>query len=239
MKTTLAILIIIIVIAIIGGAYYVDVNHVLAPTTSSSTPMVASTTTTTATTSTASNPSTNSNYYTDVSTWQTSTETQAGLSIAYPLDFTIDETNSTAPNDNWRLNQQDPGVLVLTITVPKAFEPQTNFADATLTVGYSQNSDAIANCLVEDPGDGPATATSSAVINGINFTVFNSSDVGAGNIYKTVSYRTLHAGSCYAVEYTVHSAELGNFPPSYDLTQYSDPQIDDVMNRVVGTFKFL
>jgi hypothetical protein len=234
MKTAVASIIIILVILGVIGAYYFGVHHALAPATSTSTSVVV----TTSTTTTAANPSSGS-YYTDVSTWQTSSQPQAGFSIAYPLDFAVDTNTNVTPTTDWRVNTQDLGVKVITITVPKTFEPQTNFVDATLTVGYSQNSKAVADCLVADPGDGPETGTSNATINGTNFTVFTSSDAGAGNIYKTTSYRAVHSGSCYAVEYTVHSAELGNFPPSYDLTQYSDSMIDAVLNRIVGTFRFI
>lgn len=233
MKTSLVVIIIVVVLAIIGGAYYFSAHHALAPVTSTSTAV-----TETSTTTTTSNPSTSSTY-TDVSTWQTSTETQAGFSIAYPLDFTVDENTDTTPTDDWRLNATNHGMKVLTITVPKAFEPQTNFVDTTLTVGYSSNQEAVANCLVADPSGGPSTPTTTATINGVTFTVFTSSDAGAGNIYKTTSYRTVRSGACYAIEYTVHSAQLANFPASYNLTQYSDQTIDDVMNRIVGTFKFI
>ena len=232
MKSTIAIVIILIILIGAGAAYYYSAHSALAPTTGTSTPaIVASSTTTTITTTTTSNP--------DTSTWKTNTETQAGFSIAHPANFTAVTNTSTAPTTDWRLNSSDPGIKVLTLAVPSSFEPKTNFVDATLTVGYSQNTQAIANCLTQSPGSGPLTATTTVTINGINFTVFHSSDVGAGNIYKTTSYRALHAGACYAVEYSVHSAQLGNFPPSEGLTQYSDTPIDQALDQVVGTFKFL
>ena len=230
MKSIIAIIIVLVIVLGAGAAYYYSAHRALAPTTSTSTPTATVTTTTTTTTS---------NPYTDISTWQTNTESQAGFSIAHPASFSLSENKSSTPTTDWRLNSTDPGVKVLTITVPQSFESKTNFADATLTVGYSKNAKAVASCLTPDPSGGPAVPTSTAMINGINFTVFTMSDAGAGNIYKSMSYRTLHAGSCYAVEYTVHSSQLANFPASYGLTQYSDATIDQVLNLMVGTFKFL
>ena len=75
-------------------------------------------------------------YYHNVATWQTDSDTQAGFSIAYPLDFQIDENYPAQPSDDWSMSANGtPGDLALTVTVPSLFEPQTNFADAKLTVG--------------------------------------------------------------------------------------------------------
>jgi hypothetical protein len=238
MKSFLIIIAILVIIGAVGAVYYFHVDRALAPTTSTSTPITTGTSTTTVTTTTSIVEPGSSSYYTYVATWHTSTETATGFSIAYALDFPVVENNSTAPTTDWRLNTIDLGVRVLTITVPAAFEPKTNFSDATLTVGYSKNSQSVADCLKVD-ANGPPAVTSAMTINGVNFMVFTSSDAGAGNLYKTTSYRTIHAGICYAVEYTVHSGQLANFPASDGLTQYSDPMIDQVLDRVVGTFRFL
>jgi hypothetical protein len=85
----------------------------------------------------------------------------------------------------------------------------------------------------------PATATTTAIVNEVNFVVFKSSGAGAGNYYETTSYRTLHAGECYAIEYTIHSSQIANYPPSYDLKPFDQAKINSLMEGVVGTFKFL
>lgn len=180
-------------------------------------------------------------YYNDSAKWQTdANNTDGGFSIAYPLDFDTQDNYSATPSTDWRLNANGAsGVKYFTLTVPRAFEPQTNFADATLTVGASAGSAAITQCLTPDQSGGPATAISSATINGIDFTVFTFNGAGAGNYYETTSYRTLHAGRCYAVEYTVHSGQIANYPASYDLQPFNEQQIDSVMQNIVGTFKFM
>ncbi len=180
-------------------------------------------------------------YYANSAEWQTDANNIAGgFSIAYPLDFDTQDNNSAAPSTDWRLDANGvSGIKYFTLTVPRAFEPQTNFVDATLTVGASGSSAAAAQCLAPDQGGGPAMATSSVTINGIVFTLFNSSGAGAGNYYETTSYRTLHAGKCYAVEYTIHSGQIANYPASYDLRPFDKQQIDSVMKNIVDTFTFM
>ncbi len=153
-------------------------------------------------------------YYNNPAEWQTDANNMSGgFSIAYPIDFDTQDNYSATPSVDWRLGANGaPGVKYFILTVPRAFEPQTNFIDAKLTIGASANSAAIADCMAVDQSGGPATATSTAMVNGTSFTVFNSAGAGAGNYYQTTSYRTLHAGKCYAVEYTVHSAQIANYP---------------------------
>ncbi len=180
-------------------------------------------------------------YYNNPAEWQTdANNTAGGFSIAYPLDFDAPDNYPAAPSTDWRLNANSiSGIKYFTLTVPRAFEPQTNFDGTTLTVGASGNNSAVTQCLAPDASGGSTTATSSAMINGINFTVFTSTGVGAGNYYETTSYRTLHAEKCYAVEYTVHSGQILNYPQSYNLQPFNDQQINSVMQNIVGTFKFI
>jgi hypothetical protein len=178
-------------------------------------------------------------YYTNPAEWQTDTNSNV-FSISYPIDFDAQDNYSTSPSTDWRENSDNTnGTQYFTLTVPKAFEPQTNFADATLTVGGSQNSTALADCLMPDQSDGPTTATSSVTINGVQFTIFTSDSAGAGNIYQTTSYRTIHAGECYAIEYTIHSSQIANYPSSYNLQQFDPTKITSLMQNIIGTFKFL
>ncbi|MGD1003636.1 MAG: hypothetical protein ABR884_03635 [Minisyncoccia bacterium] len=180
-------------------------------------------------------------YYNDSAEWQTdANNTTGGFSLAYPLDFDAQDNYSVSPSTDWSLYANDtPGMKYFTLTVPRAFEPQTNLVDATLTIGASGNNAAVTQCLAPDASGGPTIATSSVTINNVNFTVFTSTSAGAGNYYETTSYRTLHAGKCYAVEYTVHSGQIANYPSSYDLQPFNGQQIDSVMQNIVGTFKFM
>lgn len=180
-------------------------------------------------------------YYTTPSQWQTdANNTNGGFSIAYPIDFDTQDNYSATPSTDWRLGANGTnGVKYFTLTVPRAFEPQTNFIDTTLTVGASGSKTAVAQCLTAGQSGGPLqNSTSTATINGIQFTVFKSSDAGAGNYYNTRSYRTVHAGKCYAIEYTVHSSQIMNYPQSYDLKPFDEIKIDALMRNIINTFTF-
>jgi hypothetical protein len=132
-----------------------------------------------------------------------------------------------------------PGVTWLSITIPAAFEPQTNFADAKLTVGDSGDSQAIAGCLAPIASGIPGESMATTTINGAVFSVYKTADAGAGNYYETTSYRTLHAGECYAVEYTIHSSQIANYPAQYELQPFNETMLTDVLDRMVGTFRFM
>jgi len=180
-------------------------------------------------------------YYHQPATWQTESAFPEYFSIAYPLDFNIDD-QAALPSPAWRLNapEGDAGTLFFTLTVPRAFEPQTNFADAKLTVGESSRGASVASCLATDQSGGPnAVPTSTAVIDGVPFTVFHSNDAGAGNFYETTSYRAIHGGACWAIEYTIHSANIGNYPPEYQLKPFDRAKAADVLDRIARTFRFL
>ncbi|HUC31170.1 MAG TPA: hypothetical protein VMR99_00570 [Candidatus Paceibacterota bacterium] len=180
-------------------------------------------------------------YYDDPSEWQLdANNTAGGFSIAYPIDFDYSDNFSLSPSTDWRVNSDNiPGIQYFTLTVPNTFEPQTNFSDATLTVGASADTTAISQCMTPDEGGETAEATSSVTINGTQFTIFNSNSAGAGNYYQTTSYRALHAGKCYAIEYTIHSGQIANYPSSYNLQPFDETKIDSLMQNIVGTFKFL
>jgi hypothetical protein len=102
----------------------------------------------------------------------------------------------------------------------------------------SSDAAAVAQCPIQDP-TGPLPApTSSVAINGTGFTVFHSVGAGAGNFYETTSYRTLRAGQCWAIEYTIHSSNIGVYPPEYGLKPFDETKLHDVLDRIAETFCF-
>src|SRR5258708_34260613 len=140
------------------------------------------------------NSSLNSDYYYNTAEWQVDQRADAGFTIAYPLDFETTDIHSAKPSLDWRLGANGtPGNLLFTLAVPKAFEPQSNFADAKLTVGRSASKAAVAQCLTSDQNSGEVVVSPSQVVGGMSspqFSVFKSGGAGAGNLYETISYRT-------------------------------------------------
>lgn len=179
-------------------------------------------------------------YYTDTSSWQKDDRKDAAISLSYPIDFSVNDIYNAEPSMDWRMNAGGiNGTKVLTLTIPKAFQPQSNFGEATLTIGKSKNAKAIADCLKADASTGEIAAPTTMNIDGVDFFVTHSSDAGAGNIYESASYRTVQNGSCYAIEYTMHSSQLGNYPESYKLHQFDKVAVEGVLEKIVGTVAFL
>lgn len=184
-----------------------------------------------------SSTSTTVAYYKNVNAWQKDSETESGFSLAYPLDFPVTTGSAKVPSADWSLAAHGTlGNLILTLTIPKAFEPQTNFSEAKLTVGTSAAAKAVASCTIAGQGE---VTNGTKDIGGVTFSVFAAGDAGAGNLYESTSYRALHNGRCYAAEYTIHSTQLANYPSEYGLTQFDKTKLTDVLDRIVGTFTFL
>ena len=178
-------------------------------------------------------------YYRNTDEWQVAQRNDAGFSIAYPLDFTPNDIYAQVPAPDWSVMAQgNPGTLAMTLVIPKAFEPQTNFNEARLTVGRSGNKAAVQLCTaIPAPGLPGTYATTS--INGVLFSVYHMTDAGAGNLYDTTSYRAVHNGQCYAIEYTIHSSQIMNYPPEYHLQPFDIGRVTQVLNRIVATFRFI
>jgi len=179
-------------------------------------------------------------YYVNPGEWQTDQSTAGGFSIAYPIDFMTQDNFASVPTSDWSLRSNgEAGVQYFVLTIPKAFEPQTNFDDATLVVGSSRTPAAIRDCtnpgIIANPGD----ATSTRMVNGTAFSVYHFTGAGAGNYYETTSYHTLHAGQCYSIGYTIHSGQIANYPSSYNLHQFNDVEVSGVLERIINTFTFL
>ncbi len=193
----------------------------------------------TAVSSSTQNLSCVTEYYSNPAEWQVDAN-NSGFSIAYPIDFDAQGSYLNLPSVDWRAGANNiSGIKYFELTVPRAFEPQTNFIDTKFTIGASSDKSAVAQCMNADSSGGPAMATSTADVNGVQFTVFHSADAGAGNYYETTSYRTLHNSRCYALEYTVHSSQIANYPSSYNLRPFDEKKINSLMKNIIGTFKFV
>jgi membrane-bound inhibitor of C-type lysozyme len=155
----------------------------------------------------------------------------------YPSIVTV-SGGGVGYSTDWMMNTMTSGMLLVKATLPGSFEPKTNFVDATLTVGTSADPTAVSDCLVAvDTGNG--VQKSSATINGVIYTKIVSNDAGAGNIYQTTSYRTVRNNQCYAIEYTVHSSQLANYPASAGISAFDQAKVDNLLEGIVQSFKFL
>jgi hypothetical protein len=215
--------IVIVVLVIAGLAYYfLNANRASAPTVATSTPPTQTTSTTTTTTTT--------------STAKTYTDSGHTFTFEYPSQFTV--TSGSGTSTDWMTNATTSGKLLATLIIPRSFEPKTNFADAKFTVGASSNAAAVSTCLSVPPSGGPVQKNV-VTINGVSYTKYTSGDAAAGNFYETTSYRTVHNGQCYALEYTIHSTNLSNYSPDQGITQFDKAKVQNTLEGLVQSFKFL
>lgn len=135
-------------------------------------------------------------------------------------------------------NPTEPtGSLLATVVIPGTIQRKTNFRDARFTVGASRDTMAVKTCLTDALG-GTSKGTK-VMIGGSEFTKLSLSDAGAGNLYDTTSYRTIHDGQCYTIEYTIHTTQLANYPAEAGITAYDKATIVALMEDIVQSFKFL
>ncbi len=158
------------------------------------------------------------------------------FTISYPKELTLKQ-NEIGFVQVWREGTTTPGLLELVVGLPREFAPMTNFGEAALTVGSSKNAQAVSTCT---SGIGEyATRQGTVSINGVEFTKFTLSDAGAGNFYDTTSYRTVRNGTCYAVEYTIHSTNIGNYSPDQGIKEFDRVKVQGLFEEAIQTFKFL
>jgi hypothetical protein len=115
----------------------------------------------------------------------------------------------------------------VTVIAPKSIMPGTNFAEAKMTVGTSGQS-----CTAEGSGEGTK-------VSGYPFKKYKMNGAGAGNFYETTSYRGIFDGDCYVLEYTIHSTNIGNYPPESGINEFDKAKIENELESVVRSFQFL
>jgi len=168
----------------------------------------------------------------------TATFTDQGktFTFTYPTQFTV-SGGGVGYTQSWMQNTQTSGLILAKLTIPQSFEPKTNFADALFTVGTSADTQAVKNCLTA-PG-GNMVTTSKVTINGVQYTKVTYADAGAGNVYNTTSYRIVRNSQCYAIEYTIHSSNIANYPPNQGISAFDEGKVTSVLEGMVQSFTFL
>jgi membrane-bound inhibitor of C-type lysozyme len=157
------------------------------------------------------------------------------FTFIYPTAFML-SGGEMGYTQSWRINATTSGLVLAVVTVPRTYEPGTNFADAKFTVGVSSDPSAITLCAVAANGD---IAQGQTTLNGITFNKFTFGGAGAGNFYDTTSYRTIYDGDCYVVEYTIHSTNIANYPPERGIKEFNKAKVQDALLGIVKSFTFI
>lgn len=163
---------------------------------------------------------------------QAYTNDEYGFSLEFSADFIklSDDDNARLP---WSYGSERAGRRLLTLQLPQAFMPKTNFADASVTVGVSADKAEIGGCTIGDTE--PAIVRS---VNGTTFTELDFSGVAAGNLYTTKSYRVVRNNVCLALEVSIHSTNLANYSAEQGIKEFDKTVIDAALDEVIKSFTF-
>lgn len=165
-------------------------------------------------------------------------EKNGTFSFSYNPDFAVADEDENSTTD-WRVNnvEETQGMILTTVTIPRSFMSGTNFSEARFTVGRSTDPKAIKSCTVKSAYEDPMVINQE--VSGMPFQRFSSSDAGAGNFYETTSYRAIVDGDCYALEYTIHSTNIGNYPPEQGIKEFDKTQVVKELKSIINSFTFL
>ncbi|HVX38696.1 MAG TPA: MliC family protein [Gemmatimonadaceae bacterium] len=133
----------------------------------------------------------------------------------------------------WRANSTAPGLQLAVVDVPRSLQPGTNFQGARFTIGVSTDSTAVAQCTRATNGE---EAAGQVTIGGASYAMFTLADAAAGNLYRTTSARRLAGDRCVAVEYTIHSTNIGNYDPSQHVRAFDIAAVRRVLDGMLRSF---
>lgn len=173
--------------------------------------------------------------YSNCNDASTYTDPSRILSFNYNPFWSVISGELNQPTTQWRSNVTTQGIILATLTIQKEFMPNTNFSDAKLTIGRSTNETDIRNCTVTSANE---KYIGKAVINSNELSKFTSSEGAAGNFYGTTSYRGILDGDCYAIEYIIHSTNLGSYSPDQGINQFDSEKIMNDLEDVIKSIKF-
>jgi len=156
--------------------------------------------------------------------------------FSYPAQFLL-SGGDIGYTSQWMQNATTSGLLLAVVRIPQSFQPGTNFIDALFTVGTSPDPIAVRNCFTSAFGN--AASTTQVTIQALPYTKIQYADAGAGNLYETTSYRTVRNNQCYAIEYTIHSSAIANYPPNQGITAFDKQNVMHVLESIVQSFAFL
>lgn len=149
-----------------------------------------------------------------------------GVSLQYPAGFTFADVTYA------NLDQK-----IVQFALDRSNYPGTNFSDAGVAVSM-QSTASLKQCLQINLPENAKGFKETRDINGTTFYIGQATGVGAGNIYNSRVYRAYRNNSCYEIEETIHTSNIGNYEPG--TVKEVDPNpVWERLGQVTKTFKFL
>lgn len=168
--------------------------------------------------------------------WLLYTSPDGSVSVEYPSEAQPNSAAS-APTQEWSVvATKSNGALLADIRLPRSYMPGTNFSEARFTIGRSADASEIKSCTLGPEG---LTERGTRTFAGYTFHKFVFADAAAGNRYESTIYRGIFDGDCYAIEYTIHSTNIGNYPPEQGIKEFDKEKIAGIMEEMVKSVKFL
>ncbi len=167
--------------------------------------------------------------------WKLYTNSKYGFELSYPQNLQLTENGTDSAQ--WVYFDYYQGEKIVSANILKSDYQNTNLGEASLNIGVSQDPGVVINCLRLQTELGEAK-DATQTINGIVFKRFDSSGAGAGNFYETQSYRTVKNNICYALEISIHSMNIGNYPQELNIKEFDRNKIISDLTSVLNTFKF-
>jgi len=168
--------------------------------------------------------------------WLSYNDARYGFTIQYPPNFEFN-LGGLFPSQ-WVYFDSFPGEKILSLTISRADYASTTLAQANINIAVSRDSRAVVGCLKPQSGLNESQKADQ-VIKGITFKQFTSAGAGAGNYYETISFRTIRDNDlCYALEITIHSTNLANYPPEFGIKEFDRQKVITELMKILQTFKF-
>ncbi len=153
-------------------------------------------------------------------------------SFSYPRDFDL---RTQGPAGGFLT----AGTSQVSVVTPQdAFQtPKSNFGSAYMTISVASGTKAVADCYDLPPGArGVPEATSTVAVNGRDFVTAATTGAGAGNIYASRVYRTTFNGFCFEAALTVHTGNIGMYPPG-TVVPFDENRAFGILATVFSSFK--
>ena len=132
----------------------------------------------------------------------------------------------------------EPGPLNYTVALsfPSSWYVGTNLQSASLGVSVSSSCPNLYASEEKYVGSLSKTIKSS---DNIEFTLHQGDEAAAGNYYKTLLYSAVKNNTCYSVFVNLHSTNRMNYDEANRPTEYDPKKFEEVLVKVVSTFKIL
>ena len=74
-------------------------------------------------------------------------------------------------------------------------------------------------------------------ISGKDFSMFSGNDVGAGQLYESISYRRIENEHCYEITQVLHSSRIENYEPGA-VKAFDKLYFSSILEKIAKTFQF-